>query len=163
LAHKKKTGKSPNNILARAPDDLIFAVSKSNRRFLNKQSNLLGSGSFGFVYKGELQAGETINHVAVKVLKLQTPSALKSFTAECVALRNLRHRNSTPSFTAECVALRNLVKIITICSSIDARGNDFKAIVYDFMLNGNLEILHPAINDHTEQRFLNLLQSYHTT
>lgn len=110
-------------------------------------TNLLGSGSFGFVYKGELdgQAGETINHVAVKLLKLQTPSALKSFTAECAALRNLRHRN--------------LVKIITICSSIDARGNDFKAIVYDFMPNGNLEsFLHPAINDPTEQRFLNLLE-----
>ncbi|KAL6851514.1 hypothetical protein ACP4OV_020447 [Aristida adscensionis] len=79
-------------------------------------SKLLGSGSFGSVYKGVLdgQDGESTDLVAVKVLKLQTPGALKSFVAECEALRNMRHRN--------------LVKIVTACASIDARGNDFKAI-----------------------------------
>jgi hypothetical protein len=110
-------------------------------------TNLLGSGSFGSVYKGELigQEGEGTNLVAVKVLKLLTPNAPKSFTAECEALRNMRHRN--------------LVKIITICSSIDTRGDDFKAIVYDFMHNGSLEgWLHPDTNDQTEQRHLNLLE-----
>jgi serine/threonine protein kinase len=108
-------------------------------------SNLLGSGSFGSVYKGELdQPGESASLVAVKVLKLQTPMALKSFTAECEALRNMRHRN--------------LVKIITVCSSIDTRGNDFKAIVYDFMPNGSLEgWLHPDKDDQPEQRHLDLL------
>lgn len=81
----------------------------------------------------------------MKVLKLQTPKALDSFTAECEALRVLRHRN--------------LVKIITICSSIDSRGNDFKAIVYDFMRNGSLDgWLHPDANDQAEQRELNLLE-----
>ncbi|KAM0023611.1 putative protein kinase RLK-Pelle-LRR-XII-1 family [Helianthus debilis subsp. tardiflorus] len=45
--------------------------------------------------------------------------------AECEALRNIRHRN--------------LVKVITACSSVDFQGNDFKALVYDFMPNGNLE------------------------
>jgi serine/threonine protein kinase len=112
-------------------------------------SNLLGSGSFGSVYKGELEEnpGETTNLVAVKVLKLQTPGALKSFTTECEALRNLRHRN--------------LVKIITACSSIDNRGNDFKAIVFDFMPNGSLEgwLHHETTDDQTEQqKCLNLLQ-----
>ena len=105
------------------------------------------SGSFGTVYRGELngQEGETTNLVAVKVLKLQTPKALQSFTAECEALRVLRHRN--------------LVKIITICSSIDSRGNDFKAIVYDFMRNGSLDgCLHRNANDQAEQRELNLLE-----
>lgn len=111
------------------------------------ETNLLGSGSFGTVYRGEMngQEGETTNLVAVKVLKLQTPKALESFTAECEALRGLRHRN--------------LVKIITICSSIDSRGNDFKAIVYDFMRNGSLDRwLHPDANDLAEQRELNLLE-----
>ena len=111
------------------------------------ETNLLGSGSFGTVYRGELngQEGETTNLVAVKVLKLQTPKALQSFTAECEALRVLRHRN--------------LVKIITICSSIDSRGNDFKAIVYDFMRNGSLDgCLHRNANDQAEQRELNLLE-----
>ncbi|KAF8665226.1 hypothetical protein HU200_054122 [Digitaria exilis] len=111
------------------------------------ETNLLGSGSFGSVYRGELnvQEGVSTNLVAVKVLKLQTPKALKSFTAECEALRVLRHRN--------------LVKIITICSSIDTSGNDFKAIVYDFMPNGSLEKwLHQDTNDQEQQRYLNLLE-----
>ncbi|PUZ45263.1 hypothetical protein GQ55_8G207800 [Panicum hallii var. hallii] len=110
-------------------------------------TNLLGSGSFGSVYKGELdgQAGESTNFVAVKVLKLQTPGAVKSFVAECDALRNLRHRN--------------LVKIVTICLSIDHNGNDFKAIVYDFMPNGSLEgWLHPDTDGQMQQRLLNLIE-----
>ncbi|XP_061997001.1 probable LRR receptor-like serine/threonine-protein kinase At3g47570 [Rosa rugosa] len=57
--------------------------------------------------------------------------AAKSFMAECEALRNIRHRN--------------LVKILTACSSIDFGGNDFKALVYEFMDNGSLEEwLHPS-------------------
>uniref|UniRef100_A0A0D9XTB5 Receptor kinase-like protein Xa21 n=1 Tax=Leersia perrieri TaxID=77586 RepID=A0A0D9XTB5_9ORYZ len=107
-------------------------------------TNLLGSGSFGSVYKGELdsQDGQSKDIIAVKVLKLQTPGALKSFTAECEALRNLRHRN--------------LVKIMTACSSIDNSGNDFKAILFDFMPNGSLEgWLHPETNN---PEYLNLPQ-----
>ncbi|PNT63451.1 hypothetical protein BRADI_4g16116v3 [Brachypodium distachyon] len=109
-------------------------------------TNLLGSGAFGTVFKRniESQAGGSTCHVAVKVLKLQTPGAFKSFIAECEALRNLRHRN--------------LVKIITACSSIDNRGNDFKAIVFEFMPNGSLEDwLHPDTNDETA-KCLNLLE-----
>ncbi|KQJ88169.1 hypothetical protein BRADI_4g16136v3 [Brachypodium distachyon] len=71
--------------------------------------------------------------------------ALKSFTAECEALRNIRHRN--------------LVKIITVCSSIDTSGNDFRAIVYEFMPNGTLEgWLHADKDDQAEQRHLDLLE-----
>jgi len=108
-------------------------------------TNLLGSGSFGSVYKGELdgQDAESKDLVAVKVLKLQNPRALKSFIAECEALRNMRHRN--------------LVKIITACASIDARGDDFKAIVYDFMPNGSLDgWIHADANEQTRERSLGL-------
>jgi receptor kinase-like protein len=110
-------------------------------------TNLLGSGSFGSVYRGELdgQDGESKYLVAVKVLKLQTPGAHKSFVAECEALRNMRHRN--------------LLKIVTACASIDARGNDFKAIVYDLMPNRSLEFwLHRGANDQTKQRYLDLTE-----
>ncbi|XP_058109082.1 LRR receptor-like serine/threonine-protein kinase EFR isoform X1 [Magnolia sinica] len=86
-------------------------------------ANLIGTGSFGTVYKGVLDRVGTM--VAVKVFNLQQQGALRSFMAECEALRNIRHRN--------------LVKIITSCSSIDFQGNDFKALVYEYMPNGSLE------------------------
>ncbi|GKV51596.1 hypothetical protein SLEP1_g58232 [Rubroshorea leprosula] len=94
-------------------------------------SNLVGKGSFGSVYKGILAANRMI--VAVKVLNLKQKGAAKSFLAECEALSNIRHRN--------------LIKIITVCSSIDFKGSDFKAIIYEFMQNGSLEEwLHPHEN-----------------
>ncbi|XP_077225755.1 receptor kinase-like protein Xa21 [Tasmannia lanceolata] len=86
-------------------------------------ANLIGTGSYGSVYKGILSRIENV--VAVKVLNLHLRGASKSFIAECNALRNIRHRN--------------LVKIITSCSSIDFGGNDFKALVLEFMPNGSLE------------------------
>ncbi|GLT33436.1 hypothetical protein SLA2020_080290 [Shorea laevis] len=86
-------------------------------------ANLIGEGSFGSVYKGIM--GENGMLVAVKVLNLKQKGASKSFVAECEAMRNIRHRN--------------LIKVLTVCSSIDFKGVDFKAIVYEFMQNGNLD------------------------
>ncbi|CAL5373615.1 unnamed protein product [Camellia sinensis] len=109
-------------------------------------ANMIGMGSFGSVYKGILDHGEKV--VAVKVLNLQFRGASKSFVAECEALRRIRHRN--------------LVKVFTACSSVDYNGNDFKALIYEFMVNGSLEDwLHANENEdevHVESRNLNLLQ-----
>jgi serine/threonine protein kinase len=81
----------------------------------------------------------------VKVLNLQQKGATKSFIAECNAFRSIRHRN--------------LVKILTCCSSVDYNGNDFKALVYEFMKNGNLDKwLHPDIENENRPSHLNLLQ-----
>ncbi|XP_058111514.1 putative receptor-like protein kinase At3g47110 [Magnolia sinica] len=86
-------------------------------------ANLVGTGSFGAIYKGALDRDGTM--VAVKVFNLQQQGALRSFMAECEALKNIRHRN--------------LLKILTCCVSIDFKGNDFKALVYDYMPNESLD------------------------
>ncbi|CDP18495.1 unnamed protein product [Coffea canephora] len=107
--------------------------------------NLIGSGNFGAVYKGRLEKhGSKL--VAVKVLDLQKNGASKSFKAECKTLRNIRHRN--------------LVSIVSYCSSIDSKGDEFKALVYEYMENGNLDLwLHPETADQaTSSRSLSLSQ-----
>ncbi|XP_028767684.1 receptor kinase-like protein Xa21, partial [Neltuma alba] len=81
------------------------------------ESNLLGSGSFGSVYKVILP---NENIVAVKVFNnLDTEEALRSFDIECAAVRNLRHRN--------------LIKTISSCSN-----NHFRSLIMEFMANGSL-------------------------
>ncbi|KAL7182467.1 hypothetical protein ACSBR1_041214 [Camellia fascicularis] len=106
-------------------------------------SNLIGEGGYGSVYKEILNSDEQI--IAVKVLKLHERGANKSFVTECEALKNIRHRN--------------LVKIITACSSIDFKGNDFKALVFEFMENGSLENwLHPSLLEQHEPKNLNFVQ-----
>ncbi|CAN1187581.1 Probable LRR receptor-like serine/threonine-protein kinase At3g47570 [Linum perenne] len=87
--------------------------------------NLIGVGSFGSVYKGILNENGLNTNVAVKVFNLQRHGASKSFVAECEALKNIRHRN--------------LVRIVTVCSGTDYQGNDFKALIYEFLTNGCLE------------------------
>ncbi|KAK1270539.1 putative receptor-like protein kinase [Acorus gramineus] len=102
--------------------------------------NLMGVGSFGSVYKGIMDLGETA--VAVKVFNLQRRGATKTFLAECEALRFVRHRN--------------LVKILTSCSSMDFMGNEFKALVYEFMPHGSLENwLHPVGKEWCQSESLN--------
>uniref|UniRef100_A0A251UD86 non-specific serine/threonine protein kinase n=2 Tax=Helianthus annuus TaxID=4232 RepID=A0A251UD86_HELAN len=103
------------------------------------EANLIGISGFSSVYKGILD--EDDKFVAVKVLHLQNRGAQRSFMRECEAWRNIRHRN--------------LLKIITSCSSVDFQGNDFKALVYEFMPNGSLhDWLHPTSR-------LSLLQIIH--
>ncbi|XP_040994351.1 probable LRR receptor-like serine/threonine-protein kinase At3g47570 [Juglans microcarpa x Juglans regia] len=110
------------------------------------KTNLVGVGGFGSVYKGILDASGTI--IAGKVLSLLRLGAFRSFLVECEALRNIRHRNR--------------VKVLTICSSVDCHGNDFKTLVYEFMVNGRLEEwLHPTATEdevHQNQRNLYLFQ-----
>ncbi|KAG8480053.1 hypothetical protein CXB51_025164 [Gossypium anomalum] len=107
--------------------------------------NLVGSGSFGSVYKGVLEASGAV--IAVKLLNLLNRGASRSFLAECEALKNIRHRN--------------LVKVLTAISGVNYQGNDFKALVYEFMENGSLEDwLHPLIgmNEPETARNLNFFQ-----
>ncbi|KDP34813.1 hypothetical protein JCGZ_11175 [Jatropha curcas] len=104
--------------------------------------NIIGVGSYGSVYKGFLE--QIGIEVAIKVLNLQRRGAPNSFLSECQALRNVRHRN--------------LLKLLSVCSSIDFEGNDFKALIYKFMANGSLEKwLHEDNVEGREIRYLKLI------
>nr|XP_008377050.3 probable LRR receptor-like serine/threonine-protein kinase At3g47570 [Malus domestica] len=106
-------------------------------------NNLIGTGSFGSVFKGVIPDDGTI--VAIKVINLQQKGASKSFFDECKALRNTRHRN--------------LLKIITACSSIDNQGKDFKSLVFEFMENGSLDSwLYPREEEQSQIKRLSLIQ-----
>ncbi|KDP24394.1 hypothetical protein JCGZ_26600 [Jatropha curcas] len=100
---------------------LCGELSKATNGF--SEANIVGVGSYGSVYKGLLE--QTRKQVAVKVLNLQQRGASNSFISECQALGAIRHRN--------------LLKLLSVCSSIDFEGNDFKALIYEYMANGSLE------------------------
>ncbi|XP_050282996.1 probable LRR receptor-like serine/threonine-protein kinase At3g47570 [Quercus robur] len=126
LRKKRKENTSSNSI------NLFLDVSYQS--LLNatdgfSSANLVGVGSFGSVYKGILN--QYSHTVAIKVLNLARRGASKSFKAEFESLRNIGHQN--------------LVKLLTAYSGIDDQGQNFKALVYEFFGNGDLdEWLHPT-------------------
>ncbi|KAL8503929.1 hypothetical protein ACS0TY_022597 [Phlomoides rotata] len=92
-----------------------YEILQATQKF--NESNLLGIGSYGSVYKGILRDGKVI---AVKVFNTQSEVAFKSFDVECEVLRNIRHRN--------------LTKILSSCSN-----PDFKALILEYIPNASLE------------------------
>uniref|UniRef100_A0A2N9HN18 non-specific serine/threonine protein kinase n=1 Tax=Fagus sylvatica TaxID=28930 RepID=A0A2N9HN18_FAGSY len=124
----------------------LFLVLYWRRKSKKKSSSTLSNTELISKYIKETEIVDQEEMIiAVKVLNLQQKGASKSFIAECNVLRNIRHRN--------------LVKTLTCCASIDYKGNEFKAIVFEFMANGSLENwLHPNIDNENQSRNLNLLQ-----
>ncbi|XP_022738736.1 receptor kinase-like protein Xa21 isoform X2 [Durio zibethinus] len=95
------------------------------------ESNLLGTGGFGSVYKGTMKEEK---NVAIKVFNMHTERALRSFEDESKLLSIIHHPN--------------IVKLINSC-----RDDDFKALVLEYMPNGTLDKWL-----YTHNYFLNLLQ-----
>ncbi|KAL0903507.1 hypothetical protein M5K25_027893 [Dendrobium thyrsiflorum] len=115
--------KAFNTVSSKSVPDLTTNYPRITYRELSEatggfqEARLIGSGSFGRVYRGILSDGTV---VAVKVLQLQSSNSTSSFNRECQVLKRIRHRN--------------LIRIITACSLAD-----FKALVLPFMTNGSLE------------------------
>ncbi|KAK1616060.1 hypothetical protein QYE76_021577 [Lolium multiflorum] len=127
------------------PSSSAGAVTAASDAPPSVTENLIGVGSFGAVYKGRMEISGQQVVVAVKVLNLQQAGASRSFDAEREALRCIRHRN--------------LVKVITVCSSIDSRGGDFKALVFEFLPNGNLDQwLYKHLEEDNEPKVLDLIE-----
>ncbi|KAL2462198.1 putative leucine-rich repeat receptor-like serine/threonine-protein kinase [Abeliophyllum distichum] len=110
-----KERKLPQELTHNFPRITYKELSEATGGFDDQR--LIGSGSYGRVYKGALPDG---TQIAVKVLHLQTGNSTKSFNRECQVLKRIRHRN--------------LIRIITACSL-----PDFKALVLPYMANGSLD------------------------
>jgi Leucine-rich repeat (LRR) protein len=118
-----------------------YALSRGSNEF--SEANLLGKGRYGSVFRCTLEDESAL--VAVKVFDLQQSGSSKSIEAECEALRRVRHRY--------------LIKIITCCSSIGPQGQEFKALVFEFMPNGSLDgWIHPKSSNLTSSNTLSLSQ-----
>lgn len=108
-------------------------LKKATRGF--KDTELLGSGGFGRVYRGILRNPRT--QVAVKRVSHDSKQGIREFVSEISTIGRLRHRN--------------LVQLQGWCR----RGSDL-LLVYDYMPNGSLDKLlfdEPKCVLNWEQRF----------
>ncbi|EYU43344.1 hypothetical protein MIMGU_mgv11b018117mg [Erythranthe guttata] len=113
---KDKAANGNDGLVPTVPERIsYYELLQATEQF--SETNLLGMGSFGSVYKAILRDGKIF---AVKVFHSLSEAASKSFEIECAVLRNIRHRN--------------LTKVISSCSN-----EDFKALVLEYMPNGNLD------------------------
>ncbi|XP_074336297.1 putative LRR receptor-like serine/threonine-protein kinase At3g47570 [Apium graveolens] len=84
-------------------------------------------------------------NVAVKIINVEICGADKSVLAECATLRNVVTAISS--------------RLLQHCSGTDFKGNNFKALVFEFMPNGSLDNwLYPCSSYQGNERNLTLLQ-----
>ncbi|KAF8648627.1 hypothetical protein HU200_064672 [Digitaria exilis] len=94
-------------------------LSRATKHF--SKDNLLGAGSFGEVYQGELRDDPCMRLVAVKKLKQHAEQFRKDYVSEIEILGQLNHRN--------------LVKLVGWCDG----GADKQLLVYELVNNGSVD------------------------
>ncbi|EYU43327.1 hypothetical protein MIMGU_mgv1a021297mg, partial [Erythranthe guttata] len=109
---KNNTVEGIDELVPTVPERIsYYELLQATEQF--SETNLLGMGSFGSVYKAVLRDG---NIFAVKVFNSLSKASSKSFEVECEVLRNIRHRN--------------LTKVMSSCSN-----EDFKALPSNVLLD----------------------------
>ncbi|KAF6998979.1 hypothetical protein CFC21_015051 [Triticum aestivum] len=83
----------------------------------------ISSTCTGSVYVGRFKSDRSL--VAIKVFNLNEPGGYGSYFTECEVLRSTRHRN--------------IMRPMTLCSTLDSKNHEFKALVFKFMVNGSLD------------------------
>ncbi|KAL2242402.1 UNVERIFIED_CONTAM: G-type lectin S-receptor-like serine/threonine-protein kinase [Sesamum indicum] len=119
------------------PDLPFFNLSvilKATNHF--SQSNKLGEGGFGPVYKGVLEEGQEI---AVKRLSKESRQGLDELKTELIFIAKLQHRN--------------LVKILGCCIQ-----GDESMLIYEYMPNKSLDVI---LFDQTKSRLLDWPKRFH--
>ncbi|XP_074564382.1 receptor-like serine/threonine-protein kinase SD1-8 [Curcuma longa] len=95
----------------------LHTIAEATNNF--SESNKLGQGGYGPVYKGKLRDGQEI---AVKRLSMTSTQGAHEFKNEVMVIAKLQHRN--------------LVRLLGCC--IEARE---RMLIYEFMPNGSLDAL----------------------
>uniref|UniRef100_A0A7N2MB55 non-specific serine/threonine protein kinase n=1 Tax=Quercus lobata TaxID=97700 RepID=A0A7N2MB55_QUELO len=99
-----------------SPNISLTSICEATNNF--SESNKLGQGGFGSVYKGLLSDGK---EVAVKRLSRSSEQGLREFTTEVQLIMKLQHKN--------------LVRLWGFC----VKGDE-KLLVYEYMPNNSLDV-----------------------
>ncbi|XP_076916801.1 G-type lectin S-receptor-like serine/threonine-protein kinase At4g27290 isoform X2 [Bidens hawaiensis] len=129
----KKKESVRTQLLSDIPFISLYKVAKATNNF--SESNKIGEGGFGPVYKGVLENGQ---EVAVKRLSDTSQQGIEEFKNELISISKLQHRN--------------LVKLLGYCIH-----RTEMILIYEYMVNKSLDSI---IFDETKSSMLDWPQRF---
>ncbi|KAL8233684.1 hypothetical protein R6Q59_019784 [Mikania micrantha] len=121
----KKNKNAQTQLLGDIPCISLYKVAKATNNF--SDSNKIGEGGFGPVYKGVLDDGQ---EVAMKRLSETSQQGIEEFKNELISISKLQHRN--------------LVKLLGYC----IHGNEM-ILIYEYMANKSLDSIIFVVSERT--------------